>query len=109
MVDATSASRALQPRLFPVDDPVPWPRRLAIPLTLLVWLVPPVTGIITAAITGNVLAFVAATPIWVPWAWTAPKLVRFMLTGVEDWELPHRRHLGPLGSPPLSRKTRLSR
>jgi hypothetical protein len=91
MGDSTNASRGLQPRLFPVDEPAPWPRRLAIPLTLLVWLVPPATGVVTTLITGNGFAFAGATTLWGPWTWAAPKLVRFMLTGVEDWELPHRR------------------
>ncbi len=91
MANQADASRAQQPRRFPVEESPPWPRRLAIALTLFVWLIPPATGIITTIIADSGFAIVGAATIWVPWAWAAPKLVRFMLTGVEDWELPYHR------------------
>jgi hypothetical protein len=97
MVDRASASPVLQTRLFSVDEPATWPRWLAIPLTLFVWLIPAAAGLAATAITGSWLGPLGAMTLWVPWTWAAPKLVRFMLFGVEDWELPRRRLSGTRG------------
>jgi hypothetical protein len=82
-----------QPRLFAVDviDRHVWPRRLAITLTIVVWLTPTSVGLVAATVTHNWFVYFGATAGWIPWTWATPKLVRFMITGVEGWD-PPREH-----------------
>lgn len=89
-VSTRGAERWHQPHLFPVRD-VHWPRGLAIALTFVVWLMPSVVGVTAATLSGNWIAFAGvAVPGWIPWTWATPKLVRFMITGYEGWDMPRR-------------------
>jgi hypothetical protein len=81
-----------QARLFPVAELEPWPRHVAIPLTLLVWLMPAILTLLAAVISGYWAPFFGAAIGSAPWAWAATKLSRFMITGEDDWELPYRRN-----------------
>jgi hypothetical protein len=80
-----------QATLWPVSDPAPWPRSLAIFLTLGVLLTPAAFGTVMALIAGTYVPIMSAAAFSVPWAWATPKLVGFMLTGIDDWEYPHHR------------------